>query len=134
MAGLEACRIAAAMAKSRLVLSLGTSAGAKLIVIRLRGRLSLQLAKALRIRSLASPTALLPRPTITIAGRLLETWHSTSIAILSEPTFKILWIDDFTAYKYAWLPIKVKARLREAGRNDFDFSVLVWSFMVLLDG
>ena len=55
------------------------------MVMRLRGRLSLELVKAPRRRSLASSTALFAMPTITMLGRLLEMWHSISTSVPPKP-------------------------------------------------
>jgi len=52
--------MAKADARSKLAVSLGNSAGAKLIIMRLRGEFKPELLIATRILSLASSTALEP--------------------------------------------------------------------------
>src|SRR5262249_39470709 len=71
-------KIDAAIARSKLLSVFGKSAGAKFSVIRLRGRTRELVAKAALTRSLASSTVLLAEPTMTIAGKLLDRWHSIS--------------------------------------------------------
>jgi hypothetical protein len=78
------------MAKSKLVVSFGISAGAKLIVILFLGNNRLALAKALRMRSFASSTALFPSPTIMMFGNPLLREHSTSITSPSNPLSRML--------------------------------------------
>ena len=82
---LPAIRIAVAIARSKLVLSFGISAGARLTVIRFFGNLSSALVNAPRNLSLASSTALLASPTMIMLGRPLDKWHSTSITTPVEP-------------------------------------------------
>jgi hypothetical protein len=66
-----------AMGKSNREPSLGISAGAKLIVMRLAGKSNWQFLMALRTRSLLSLTAASGRPTIEKLGKPLDKWAST---------------------------------------------------------
>jgi hypothetical protein len=64
----EAARIPIAMARSKRLPPLGSSAGARLTVMRRLGNSNLELISALRTRSLLSLTAVSGRPTILKAG------------------------------------------------------------------
>ena len=64
--------VATVIARSKLLLTLGMSASARLIVIRFLGNSISKLAKALRTRSRDSSTALLAEPTVTMFGMLFE--------------------------------------------------------------
>jgi hypothetical protein len=86
------------------------SAGAKFIVIRLRGIAILLLAKALRTRSRDSSTALLPRPTIVMPGRPLESWHSVSMTMPDEPKCRTVCMGFGTFLIVLLVRKKVKAR------------------------
>lgn len=72
-------RIATAMGRSRWEPFLANSAGARLIVTFLVGKMRPELAIADRTRSRASETVLLAIPTILKAGRPLLALPSTSI-------------------------------------------------------
>ena len=66
-----------AIGKSKRPPSLGRSAGAKLMVIRLLGNSNPAFKMALRTRSLLSFTAVSGRPTIEKPGSPFERWAST---------------------------------------------------------
>ena len=83
----EAARIPIAMAKSKRLPSLGSSAGARLIVIRRAGNSKCALIMALRTRSLLSLTAVSGRPTMWNAGNPLDRWTSTETEGASTPSF-----------------------------------------------
>jgi hypothetical protein len=92
-----AVRMAMAIGRSRLLLSFGTSAGARLMLTRLRGITSPELLNAPRMRSLASSTFLDAAPTITMLGKLFDKWHSISTGIPSLPWLIILRIRGLAA-------------------------------------
>jgi len=73
------------MGKSNRPPSLGKSAGAKFMVIRLAGNSNWQFIKALRTLSLLSLTAASGSPTIERLGNPLARWASTVISVASTP-------------------------------------------------
>ncbi len=74
---LEITRIARAIGRSRWVPSLGNSAGARLMVTFLAGKVKPELVMAERTRSRASKMVLVAMPTMLKLGRLLALSAST---------------------------------------------------------
>src|SRR5207302_5597791 len=87
----EAARMPSAMGKSNRPLSLGSSAGARLTVIRRAGNSKRELTSAARTRSRLSFTSVSGRPTMVKEGRPFARCTSTVTSGASNPESARLW-------------------------------------------
>ena len=74
-----------AIGRSKRPLSFGSSAGARLTVMRRAGNSNRQFTNAARTRSFASPTSVSGKPTMVKLGKPLARWTSTVTGGASGP-------------------------------------------------